>query len=308
MSEHEEWEDKSCLVTGGNGYLGKHVVKHFCEIGWKVKTLGRCVNNAYSFDISTDDISIDQTFEVVIHCAGKAHNFPKTEKEQQAFYDVNVRGTQSLLDALEKGPTVPRTFVFMSSVSVYGLKEGVAITEEAILHANHPYGKSKIAAEKIITEWCEKHQVTCLIFRLPLLAGSNPPGNLAAMIDAIKKGYYLNIRKNARKSIVMAEDVAKLISRVIDCEGIYNLTDGNHPSVKELADLIASQLGKKSPISIPRCTSKVLLFLVNKFSFLSRMNSYKLQKLSNTLTFDDSKARRELGWNPSKVLDHFSIK
>lgn len=301
-------ENKSCLVTGGNGYLGKYVVNHLVKIGWTVKTLGRGEDNSYIVDIQMDQVKFAEAFDIVIHCAGKAHSFPSSAMAEQQFFDINVKGTQSLLSALDEAPKLPKSFVFMSSVSVYGADEGCAITEDAPLNSNQPYGLSKIAAEKMISVWCEKRNVICLILRLPLLAGITPPGNLAAMIAAIKKGYYVNIGNEVRKSIVMAEDVAKLIPRATALGGIYNLTDGDHPQVHELAKLIAVQLGQPCPRTIPIWMSKIVLFAAAKLSFLSRNDSYKLKKLSTSLTFDDSKARRELSWNPSKVLDDFFIK
>lgn len=304
----EVGDGRSCLVTGGNGYLGKHVVNHLVKVGWKVKTLGRGDNNSYVVDLQTDHVEFNEAFDVVIHCAGKAHSFPNGAVEEQQFFNINVKGTQALLNAIDQGPTLPKSFVFMSSVSVYGADEGSAITEDAALNSSQPYGLSKIAAEKMISAWCKKRNVICLILRLPLLAGVTPPGNLATMIAAIQKGYYLNIGTEVRKSIVMAEDVAKLIPSASLLGGIYNLTDGEHPRVRELAQLIAMQLGRKSPLTIPVWMSKVMLFMADKLSFLSRTESYKLKKLSTSLTFDDSKARRDLAWKPTKVLAQFKIK
>ncbi len=157
--------------------------------------------------------------------------------------------------------------------------------------------------------WCEQHQVTCLILRLPLLAGKNPPGNLKMMIKGIANGYYFNISDGAiRRSIVMADDVAKIIPEALTIGGIYNLSDGHHPSFRELANLMAKQLNKTPPKTIPNWLSKVLGLAANKLGFISPINAYKFEKLTSTLTFDDSKARKVIGWNPNKVLDNFKIR
>ncbi len=50
-----------------------------------------------------------------------------------------------------------------------------------------PYGLSKIQAEHIVLDWYQNNKVVYTIFRLLLLVGINPPGNLGAMIQAIKK-------------------------------------------------------------------------------------------------------------------------
>ena len=88
---------------------------------------------------------------------------------------------------------MPGLFVFISSVSVYGLEFGTGIDEANPLLAKDAYGKSKIAAEQLITSWGIKTAVPVVILRLPLVAGPNPPGNLGDMIKAIQAGYYFRI-------------------------------------------------------------------------------------------------------------------
>lgn len=300
---------KTCLITGGNGYLGKYISDYLIDQDYQVSTLGRSNNNTYSCDISVDVPALKENYNVVIHCAGKAHSFPRTPKEEDAFFEVNVNGTQNLLKALENAPTLPKHFVFMSSVSVYGINEGLLVKENTPLLSKYPYGRSKIKAEQLITSWCEQHQVTCLILRLPLLAGKNPPGNLKMMIKGIANGYYFNISDGAiRRSIVMADDVARIIPKALTIGGTYNLSDGHHPSFRELANLMAKQLNKTPPQTIPNWLSKVLGLAASKLGFISPINAYKFEKLTSTLTFDDSKARKVIGWSPSKVIDNFRIK
>ena len=82
--------------------------------------------------------------------------------------------------------------------------------------------------------------------RLPLVVGSNPPGNLGKMINGIKRGTYFSIGGGkARKCMVLAEDVAKLITECPDVSGIYNLTDGKNPCFKELDSYLAVVFDKK---------------------------------------------------------------
>lgn len=298
----------TCLLTGGNGYLGTYVQQHLDECGFQIATLGRSDHNTFAVDLAVEIPTINKSFDIVVHCAGKAHRFPKNEHERKAFFDVNLRGTQNLLTALEAAPNLPKHFVFMSSVSVYGLNQGFNINEAQPLQSNYAYGKSKIEAEKLIVSWCKQHGISFLILRLPLLAGKNPPGNLKMMIKGIKRGYYFNISTEpVRKSIVMAEDVARLIPATIGMTGTFNLTDGYHPSFQELATLIAEQLHKPKPLNIPHWLCKALIFSSKAFSFISPINAYKFQKLTASLTFDDSKARNLLGWNPRPVLEAFKL-
>lgn len=295
------------LLTGASGFLGKHIFKELSEHG-NVHTLSRSADATFNVDLAIEQPEL-QDYDLVVHCAGKAHVVPKSDLEIKAFFDVNVNGTQNLLSGLEKLNNFPKSFVLISTVAVYGRNAGLMINEDSALNAQDPYGKSKVEAEKIVKEWCDNNGVTCAILRLPLLAGENPLGNLGAMINGMRKGYYFNIDGGkARKSIVMASDVAKIIPVTSKIGGVYNLTDGVHPSFKELSSIISQQLKKGNPMSIPLWFAKLVARFGNLLGKRAPIDTDKLEKITSSLTFDDSKARKILGWNPGKVLDNFIIK
>lgn len=107
---------------------------------------------------------------------------------------------------------VPKALIFISTVAVYGCEFGNLVTEEHPLEGNTPYAKSKIMAEEYLTEWCRNNNVKLGILRPSLLAGKNALGNLGAMVNGIKKGFYMNIAGGkVIKSILMAEDIANLV-------------------------------------------------------------------------------------------------
>ncbi len=293
------------LITGVNGFLGKCISKQI-SVSNSIWGLSRNGSD-FNFDLKDSVPVFDVEFDLVIHAAGKAHTVPKAEFEKQQFYDVNVLGTKNLLEGLTKS-AIPKFFVFISSVSVYGKEFGSDITENVNLGALDPYGISKIEAEQIVLDWCKKNQVTYTILRLPLLVGSDPPGNLRHMIYAIRKGFYFNVSGgSARKSMVLTSDVAKIILRASSVGGIYNLTDGYNPSFRELSLCISKQLNKKFLPNIPKFLAYILAkvgdIIGPKFPF----NSSKLLKINSTLTFNDSNARKAFNWNPTPVLEGFKI-
>ncbi len=294
------------LLTGASGFLGS-ILKKVIPAE-KIITLGR-----NQCDISLDLINVDSNLnlpisDVVIHAAGKAHMIPKSKAERDLFFQVNVDGTKNLLKLLEKN-SLPSIFIFISSVSVYGLNEANNVNEGSPLLASDPYGMSKIEAEKLVIEWAQKHGIKYYIFRLPLIAGENPPGNLGAMIKGIKKGYYFNINGGvAHKSVVMAKDVVNLILNLSGEVGIYNLTDRCHPNFFELSKLISSQLGKKVPLSIPYFMAFILGKTGDLFKGKFPLDSLKVKKICSNLTFDDLKAVKGLGWKPDSVLESWQLK
>ena len=297
---------KRVLITGASGFLGSILTDSLKKSGYEVKTLSKKDANDYRIDLDNPitDAAPDENFDIVIHAAGKAHSIPKTETEKRAFFQTNFEGTKNLCNWLSSKGQYPGAFIFISSVSVYGLETGVLIGEDHPLNGKSPYASSKIMTEGWLTEWSEEHQIKLAILRLPLLAGPNPPGNLGAMIKGIKTGRYLSIGKaNAKKSILFADDITAIIPTLAAKGGIYNLTDGYHPSFRELENVLSAALGKKSPLKVPEFIARILAIAGNLLGEKSPINTGKLNKILSPLTFDDTKARNVLSWKPSAVLD-----
>jgi len=201
-----------------------------------------------------------------------------------------------------------KAFIFISTVAVYGLEYGNLIKESHPLNGDTSYALSKIQAEEFLSDWCNRHGVKLGIIRPSLIAGPNPPGNLGAMIKGIKTGKYLSISGgNARKSILMVQDIARLIPLLAEKGGVYNVCDSEQPTFRDLENLIANQLGKSSPLSISYNFAKLLARIGDCLGEHAPFNSLKLDKITKSLTFSNEKARKELGWEPLNVLENFKI-
>ena len=294
------------LFTGGTGFLGKNV-RPILDKEYEVTTCGITSEDMIKANLAKETPKLDKHYDIVLHACGKAHVVPKTEAEKKAFFDVNYTGTKHLCEALEK-VGVPKAIVFISTVAVYGCEYGDLITEEHPLEGKTPYAKSKIMAEEYLTEWCKKNNVVLGILRPSLLAGKDAPGNLGAMVNGVRRGFYMNIAGGkVIKSILMAEDIARILPSLVEKGGTYNVCDTRQPSFGELSISVAKQMGKGKPMNIPYwmawCMAKVGDLLGNK----APINSYKLEKMTKSLTFSNEKARKELGWEPMDVLDNYKI-
>jgi nucleoside-diphosphate-sugar epimerase len=291
------------LITGGTGYLGMILKKQLQGRGHEIISLGRKNENEIVCDLSKNRPNFDQIFDVVIHASGKAHTIPFNKLEEQEFFDVNFQGTINLCSGLEVLSLLPKAFIFISTVAVYGVEEGELIKETTPLKGNTPYALSKIEAEEYLVEWAYQNKVKLSVLRLPLVVGKNPPGNLGAMILGIKSGKYLSIGlANAKKSVIFADDLVEIFEKLVEFGGIYNLTDGYHPTFGEL-ELAISNHFQKRVLKIPYFLAKILAMMGNIIGPKFPLNSDKLKKISSTLTFDDSLAKTKLGWKPSKVVD-----
>ncbi len=110
-----------------------------------------------------------------------------------------------------------------------------------------------------------------------------------------------------KKSMVLADDVAKFIMQASAIGGIFNLTDGYNPTLCELSNNISKQLGKSKPLNMPYLLAKIIALFGDLIGPLFPINSIKLDKITSNLTYDDSKARKYFGWEPKPVLKDFNI-
>jgi nucleoside-diphosphate-sugar epimerase len=287
------------LLTGASGFLGSIIYTGLTLKGFKVTKFAGDITSTINLDRHLDA-------DVVVHAAGKAHFVPKTPDEQKIFYDVNFEGTKNLCLVFEKLNAKPKSFIFISTVAVYGLDSGIMISEDHVLNGKTPYAKSKIMAEEWLQNWASKNNIILGILRLPLVAGINAPGNLGDMIKAIRSGKYFSIGKaGSRKSMVWGEDIPTIIPALAATGGIFNLTDRLHPTFKQL-ELIIAEKNNRNIKTIPVFIAKLLALTGDLLGTRFPINSDKLKKITSSLTFNDEKAYKQLNWKPSSVLEKLS--
>lgn len=139
------------LITGINGFTGIHLERYLTEKGYDV--YGTVVGEPQTIkhlqcDITKrDDIDIvvkEVLPEFVIHTAGLAH---VTANHASFIYDVNVIGSENLLQSLIDNSIKPKKVIMASSATVYG-NQGIEVLDESMMPrpVNH-YGCSKLAME-----------------------------------------------------------------------------------------------------------------------------------------------------------------
>lgn len=293
------------LLTGASGFLGRNIIGRLSE-SYRVTTLGRSAGNDIAADLAAAPPQLPENFDVVVHAAGKAHEIPGKEGDAE-FRQVNVVGTENLCRALEKTGR-PKAFVFISTVSVYGEDAGEDVTEEHTLDGTSAYARSKIDAEAFVSGWCARNNIPLAILRPSLIVGYHPTGNMAAMIKGIRHGLYANIAgSKARRSLVCAADIAEVILKAIGKNGIYNVCERRHHTVGEIARHIADKTGRRHLLSIPMWLARVAALPGDILGQRWPLDSYRLRKLTESLTFDSSKACRELDWEPKDALESLTL-
>ena len=293
------------LITGANGFLGSYLVSFFNKKKYNEIIIGRSENSDIRCDLALEIPYLSIDFDLLIHCAGKAHSYPKNSNEENEFFLNNLDEKKNLFFAIKNSNVKIKQFVFVSSVAVYGLEKGNNISENYPLNGLTSYSKSKILAEEFLTKNINPITTSLLILRLPLIIGKDAKGNLLKMVSFIKKGLYLSVNTKVRKSMVLAEDIPNLINNNLNTNGIYNLTDSCHPRINDFEDQIA-KFYSKSFIRIPLW----LYFLLCKFGDILNLpiiNMQTFKKMTLDLTFSDEKAKKDLNWSPNPVLNNINI-
>lgn len=206
------------LVTGGAGYIGSHTCIELLTAGHEVCVIDNLSNGHieaiervkrlsnknltfFKLDIR-DSAALKLIFsefnpESVIHFAGlKA--VAESVLEPLNYYDVNVNGTTSLLNAMAVTNCI--NFVFSSSATVYGKPDYLPYDEEHSTRPVNPYGRTKLMTENILNDWSStniKRRATALRYFNPVgahpstLIGEDPlgiPNNLMPFIAQVAVG------------------------------------------------------------------------------------------------------------------------
>ena len=307
------------LITGATGFLGKYVieefVKHNCEIiafGRNAdigKALKNCAFVQGDFTNYQDIAKAVNGADVVIHAGALCTVWGKW----QDFYDTNVLGTKNVLDACLENNIAK--FVFVSSSSVYSCPHNrLNIKEEEVDQSNdlNFYIKTKIMAEKVINDYDAKHDLSCSIIRPHGIFGIGDTSIMPRLLKVNKKiGIPLFNKGNNLIDIVCAENIAYSLWLCANSErsGTYNITNGEITTYKQLVSSIFSRMGIEAKhfnmnFKVAYFTAGVIenIYKILKIKSEPILTRYTLTTVGVSETFDLSKARKELGYEPQKTL------
>lgn len=276
------------LVTGGSGFVGRHLINEMSERGLSFKLLDRS-------EFSSTPQLCNETVDVVIHLAGRAHILNETSDSPYAeFYEANCQLALQIARMASAGGA--KRFVYVSSVGVYGkscLDE--AINEQAALTPIEDYAKSKLVAEVKLKELSEKLGFELVIVRPALVYGFDAPGNIQRLLEITAKLPLIPIaEKKNKRSFVYVDNLVDFLllsaSHANAAGKVFNVSDDPISTYELLKGFAIGMKRKPLLFSSPRCVWKALLCTVGQKKMY--------EQLFEDLQIDTSFARRELGWQP----------
>ena len=288
------------LVTGGAGFLGSHLVERLVGAGERtsvVDSLERGRRTWIHEDAQLHELDIrdgpalagavaEVAPDVVVHLAAM-HFIPAVDGAPEFAWDVNVNGTQTLLDALAHHP--PALLVFASTAAVYPDRRG-PIDETCEPEPPDLYGRTKLAGEQLVADFAARTGTRFVSARIFNIIGRREtnPHVVPEIIDQLRRGSTSLRLGNTgpRRDYTDVVDVAAALHRLTelppDAPNAMNVGSGRSISVVEVVEACGELLGRQIDIAV---------------------DPTKLRKTDRAeLVADPRLLCRTTGWEPTRSL------
>lgn len=248
------------LITGGSGFIGRHIIKRLSNDGHDIYNIDKNINPSLDINkqkiIDLYDLNINDDFfngiECIIHLAAMV-SVPRSFSDPVKSFGDNVFLTVKLLSAAHLHNI--KKFVFASSAAVYGDKEG-QVSEVDDANPNSPYGLDKLSCEKYIQMFSNIWNTEYLILRFFNVygEGQNPEyaGVITAFTNAVKSNQPLTIYGDGEQSrdfinvTVLTDYISKLLNKNISNQ-VINLGSGQSVSINQIAKQFSNNIIYKEP-------------------------------------------------------------
>jgi UDP-glucose 4-epimerase len=202
-------------------------------------------------------------YDVVFHVAGIAHK-KETKKNAGLYYRVNRNLTYEVANKAKNAGV--KQFIFLSSMSVYGIESGV-IDKYTPINPKSNYGKSKLQAEAMIKPLGDGGFKIAII-RPPMIYGQGCKGNYPRLANlSLKTPFFPNIEN--KRSMIYIDNFCEFIRLLIDdcSKGIFFPQNSEYVNTSEMVKMIAEAHGKK--IRLTKLFNSLLVF--RKFNIVNKV-------------------------------------
>lgn len=255
-----------CLVTGGAGFIGSHIVERLLRDGNTVSVVdnfstGRRENLAQhreNRNLSVIEADLSQTegikeyfkgIDTVFHIAALADIVPSIVNPA-AYYRSNVEGTFSLMEAARAGKV--KRIIYAASSSCYGVPDLYPTPESAALRPQYPYALTKLLGEEIVLHWGRVYKIPVVSLRLFNVYGprSRTSGTYGAVFGVFLaqkingKPYTIVGDGRQTRDFIFVSDVVEAFIAAADSglkDEIMNVGSGGTYSVNRLVELMGGE-------------------------------------------------------------------
>lgn len=297
------------IITGGAGFIGSHLCGKFVENGDTVFCLDNFMNgslanirpllSARNFKLINGDVRdfdlleklFSQGVDAVIHLAAQIH-VDRSIIEPRLTYDVNVFGTLNILE-LARRYDVGKV-IHTSTSEVYGSAQYAPMDEKHPLSAPHPYGASKIAADRMCHAYIETYGLNVCIMRPfntfgPRQKDTGYGGAISIFVKRVLSGTPPIVYGDGKQTrdYTYIEDLVRAYDLILQHE-------------KPLGEPVNFGTGKETRIID---LAKIVIKLCGKAKQIKPVHVAPRPGEVQRLIADYSKARILLGWTPRYKIE-----
>jgi len=304
------------LITGSTGFLGPYLARRLAGDGSQCRCLVRSGSDTSKLDLNgvetvIGDITKPKTLtgladdvDCLLHMATLGHMNNHTVTEQM-FEQINVNGTINIMtEALRAG--VPKV-VHCSSVAAMGICADQPATEQSVCNPHHPYGRSKLRAEKEVLRLVEERGLPAAIVRFSMIYGPGDPRDILKLTRMAKKGLWPTIGSRPKLTPLIHVDDAVQGLLLAAAKGkpgeIYLITNRQSEPFDRLRRIILKSLAVwRPPIYVPEWAALGLASVLERsFSLIGKQPPVGRKNIESTLAdrvFSIEKTQQELGFEP----------
>ncbi len=309
------------LITGGNGFVGRHLIEVLQEHGESIRVLTTSTRNTTWLEkrnvaLFHGDIRSPETLvapmdgvDAVFHLVAETRKWG----DMQDSYAVNVTGTKNVCQAALAAGV--HRLIHVSTFTIYKRLIGRPVTEDDILAPlNEPYSFTKAQGDMLVQRMIREDHLPAVIIRLGALLGPGDRLNFGRLADRIHagKGIIVGSGNNAVPFVYIADVVQGLLLALDSKQAIgkiYNISNDQPLTQKQYLAAIAHEIGVEPPrVHVPYSPLYTAAYVAERIATLSKhrippvVTRHGMKILGEDTHLSIDKARRELGYRPHVSL------
>jgi len=306
------------LVTGGKGFLGKHLVHRLTDLGHNVRVFARpnkekSVGEKSEDNVAWGDIRDQEAVNKAVNGVDKVihlvSNFRKGGSDKKEAYAINVEGTENILRSAHKHGI--KQLIHCSTIGVHGDVRAIPADEETPFNPGDLYQETKLIAEKRVWDVYEKNKLPITVIRPISMFG---PGDLRMLklFRMIKKRRFIVVGNGqAYFQPAYIDDVVQGFVRCLDNEKAvgeaFIIGGQKYLPLNDLFQEIANELNVKPPkLRVPLFPVLIMAslceFLCGPFHIEPPLHRRRVRFFQNNRAFSVDKAVNLLDFQPQVSL------